>query len=286
MVNSIISNPVCNPVWNPVSNAAGSGDLDVNSYASRVAANGGTISPSALAEVSKFILGTKADGTWSKLYDVGLFVGVGNRQAANVKIKAFPGSPSTFVSNGFVDADFTSTGASAGLKGDTTGTKYLECGWFIPNLVIGDNHLGIYNTVVNDGNRAPCGAVIAGSSAYFFMRSSQADVGPDGSDISLGRTAGGNNGFRTGYTFGSNQGGSLYGNINNSQIFTSATSGIMPADVMILFNVKVSGVIAAAQAYNGTLSFYHSGLGLTPAESISLGVRVNTLMTAFGANKY
>jgi hypothetical protein len=101
-------------------------------WASRVTANGGTVSSTTLAAASKFCADIDAAGIRGKFYRLNLFCG-GQLAAALVPLYRAESSTasvrggSTDVNINFVAADFNESGSSSGLKGDGV-LKSLDTG--------------------------------------------------------------------------------------------------------------------------------------------------------------
>lgn len=90
-------------------------------YKNAIAANGGTISDAALDCVDDFVLACKSANIWTKLWDVGVFLG--NQLAAGlVKLKDHTGTTPVLINGNFVAGDYSEAG---GLVGDGL-TKYLD----------------------------------------------------------------------------------------------------------------------------------------------------------------
>jgi hypothetical protein len=106
-------------------------------WATRVSANGGTISTTVLRAVSDFCAAIDAASLRSSMRRVNLFCG-GNLSGCLVPLYRATSSGGSVLGNdtdtnaNFVSADFQETGASGGLKGNGT-SKYLNTG-FTPAL--------------------------------------------------------------------------------------------------------------------------------------------------------
>jgi hypothetical protein len=121
-----------------------------------VIANGGTVSGSTLAAVSRFCLAIDAAGIRNRFYRLNLFCGTG-LEACLVPLYRGPSlvgtqyGGTTDTNNGpFVSGDYVETGASGGLLGNGS-TKYLNTGFSAANLNRSSTHLGVYGTALNDG---------------------------------------------------------------------------------------------------------------------------------------
>jgi hypothetical protein len=112
-------------------------------WATRVAANGGTISTTVVRAVSDFCRSADAGNFRSAIYRLNLFAG-GNLSGALVPLyrgPTFGGTAygnSTDTNNNFVSADFVETGSGAGLKGNGV-AKFLNTGLATNSLPSGAN---------------------------------------------------------------------------------------------------------------------------------------------------
>jgi hypothetical protein len=120
-------------------------------WATRVSANGGTISTTVLRAVSDFCAAADRGAFRSAMYRLNLFCG-GNLSGCLVPLyrsTSFGGATfgnATDTNNNFVSADFIETGTGGGLKGNGT-TKWLGTGAgsnVIPSLL--SSHLSVSGT--------------------------------------------------------------------------------------------------------------------------------------------
>ena len=133
-------------------------------WKNRVIANGGTVSGSTLAAVSRFCRSVDAAGIRDKFYRLNLFCG-DNLSAALVPLyraESFTASVrgnSTDTNNNFVSGDFNNTGSSSGLAGNGT-SKFLNTGLVANSLTATNTHLGVGLRSVSDtsGYRTLIGA--------------------------------------------------------------------------------------------------------------------------------
>lgn len=117
--------------------AAGGGlDADASDWATRVAANSGTVSGGTLRAVSRFAKACKAAGIWTKLTRVNLFCG--NQLAACLVPLKVGGGNATDTNTNFVSGDYTE---ATGLTGNGT-NKRLATGQTIATHT--DASLGVY----------------------------------------------------------------------------------------------------------------------------------------------
>ena len=115
--------------------ASGATHPEALDWATRVTANGGTVSSTTLAAVSKFCVDIQAAGLRDRFYRLNLFCG-GDLSAALVPLYRAPALSDSPTGNAidtnngpFVSGDYTETGTSGGLNpGSSNSTKYLDTG--------------------------------------------------------------------------------------------------------------------------------------------------------------
>lgn len=110
-------------VWLAVKKKQVGHQAETIAYQDAIIDNGGTISETSLNCVDQFIVDCKAANIWTKLWDIGLFMG-DQLAAALVKLKDYSGSTPVLLNTGFVNGDYTE---ATGLVGDGA-TKYLDTG--------------------------------------------------------------------------------------------------------------------------------------------------------------
>ena len=152
----------------------------------RVAANGGVVSTAVLRAVSAFCWGIDEAGIRDRFARLNPFAG-GNLSGALVPLYRSFSYGGTVIGNAtdtnvnFVNADFTATGATGGLKSNAS--KYLNTG--LPaNAIATDNlHLGIGLVTANTqgGNRSAIGAFSGGNIVGIACSSSNRLAGIFGS---------------------------------------------------------------------------------------------------------
>lgn len=133
-------------------------------WATRVAANGGTISTTTLRVVSDFCAAADRGAFRSAIYRLNPFAG-GNLSGALVPLyrgPTFGGTTygtTTDTNSNFVSADYADSGATGGLKGNGT-NKRLNTGFPANTLAASNTHLGVGLVTANTltGFRALIGA--------------------------------------------------------------------------------------------------------------------------------
>jgi hypothetical protein len=96
----------------------------VASWETRVAANGGTVSPGTKAAVVAFVAAAIAAGIWNRLLRVNLFAGTGLAACLTPLLIGAGNAIETNVN--FIEASYTETG---GLVGASASNRYLQTGF-------------------------------------------------------------------------------------------------------------------------------------------------------------
>lgn len=261
---------------------SGSLDPDVVAWRSAVTANGGSVSGGVVAQVSRFVRGCKADGVWDSLLEVCLFSGVDNLNAALVKLKTPSDVQRVLTNVNFVEADYVSTGASAGLSGNKT-SKYLNTGLTPVGRGMANNSTqGFYQTRVvtassltgageNSGKRLNMGLSTVSTSSNMYNLTT-------GSLAYLTAT--------TGFTVASRVSSASHVIYKNGvNVASNATSGGTITDLSyFLFAWNANATPSNYGDQRDT--FFFIGTGLTDTQVAALSSRLNTLMAGFGCNTY
>lgn len=267
-------------------------DPVVIDYRRAIEANGGSINTATLAAVNQFVRGCRADGTWDSLLEIGLFAGVDNLAAALVKIKTPSGVQRVITNVNYVAGDYTATGASAGLAGNGT-TKYGRTGFAQNQLTAANRSLGFYSTV-----RATAGGISGG------VFSTQIGSDSTGGTNGFGHLTGGGvtiqeffgastatpvslTGISPSHFIGQSNGAStsiaIFRN-GGSKTTRAVTAATPSANELYIHALNRDG--SPTLYGNERITFYHIGTQLSDVQVATFSARVNTLMTAFGANKY
>lgn len=123
-------------------------DADATAYFARVVAAGSSISAANQTAVNAFIVGCKADGTWSVMKCVGLLCAANSLAGALVSLKG-----PNLVNYNFIEADYSRT---TGLKGNGT-TKYIDTQFASTSMAQNNIHCAIYQTEGSSGGGWPIG---------------------------------------------------------------------------------------------------------------------------------
>jgi hypothetical protein len=150
-----------NQAWKTFSFIPGfPGIADADDWASRVVANGGSVSTSTMDAVYRLCMQLSAAGLRDRFFRLNLFCGTG-LNAALVPLYRGPSISGTQYGNAtdtnngpFVSGDYTETGSSGGLLGNGS-SKYLTIGFRMDSLPsINSVHLSAYQVTAGNGYAA------------------------------------------------------------------------------------------------------------------------------------
>lgn len=253
-------------------------------WATRVVANGGSVSGTTLSAVSKFCASISAAGIRDRFYRLNLFCGTG-LSACLVPLyrgQSLGGTQyggTTDTNNGpFVSGDYAETGASGGLTGDGT-SKYLDTGFAmntLPSTTSG--HAAVYcrNRSSSSTFRGMVGVGLAAGTG--FGVATDATVYAEWGNFA--NASNNTNGLIVASRVSST---SLTAYVAGSSIATNTTS-ITPTASSLAAALFVSRNSAVSHSFfdNRSYGFYSIGLGLTASQVASLTTAVNALQTALG----
>lgn len=257
-----------------------------------VIANGGTVSGSTLAAVSKFCFSIDAAGIRDRFYRLNLFAGT-ELNAALVPLyrgQSRTGTQfgnTTDTNNGpFVSGDYAETGASGGLQAVSNTSKHLATG------------LNPFTAGLSEQNYHNSGYFPATLSTTFFIASTSAFGNSlfAGAFSTIGmyvRFGGGSNSglenaaisARNGHLLGQRSGGTGVGYRNGININgTSNTSGssAFASGMNSLFVFATNTGSGASQFFSGRACMYSVGLNFTDAQALAFYNAVQTFQTALG----
>lgn len=266
-------------------------DPDALSYFQAIDANGGSIGGPAKQTVNQFIRGLKSDGLWDRIADMGLFAGVDNFNAAMVKLKTPAGTSRILTNTNFVSADYTPTGATAGLSA-ISGARNLRSAatGSAMGMTNASFHMGVYSTgnlILRPSSNVFMGFSEAANIAITAFSYTAPNFTGFGGDLASIVTA---PGVDSGYVVESAITNSdLRFFVNGTQsgaTQTTTRAAIASAVELELYTYNVAGVSVNATRSTARFTAYHAGLGLSAAQSLTLSNRMNSLMRAFGAAVY
>jgi hypothetical protein len=282
--------------------ASGATHPDARDWATRVTANGGTVSSTTLAAVSKFCAAINAAGIRDRFARLNLFCGNSDASLNAVRTPLYIADSlggSNFgdamdANNNFVAGDYAQTGSSGGLTGNGT-NKSLDTGFIPSNLTFSDSHFSIY------------GANLASPTTSFRTHGSRTRGSTPLEQFVLQLRAGGNlvnlyaannsnstnasasaaqgaleNGHVLGTSIASND-HRMFGNgtqLNNS---TTNLSGPLNAVAVHLYVLNQSGSLS--EYVSSTLSAYSIGKGLTSTQAAAYYTALHAFQTTLGRNK-
>jgi hypothetical protein len=258
-------------------------------WAARVVANGGSVSGTTLAAVSKFCAAIDAAGIRSRMFRANLFCG-SNLNAALVPLYRGPSLGGTQYGNTtdtnvgpFVSGDYAETGASGGLT-NTGRTKYLNTGFPTNTLSAGNRHLAFYarsfvNSDFDQFMGSESAASISQAFALGFQVSASAVAFQFGASTSGISSAGSvsSGAFWLG-VHNTSTGGVIYKNgvSDGTGTLTAATP---PSSDVHIFGINRASSTANVDRYGGASVGYSIGAALTAPQAAAY----NTAMQAFQA---
>jgi hypothetical protein len=262
-------------------------------WATRVSANGGTISTTVLRAVSDFCAAIDRNSLRDRFARLSIFSG-GNLSGSLVPLYRSFSYGGTLIGSAtdtnvnFVSGDFAETGATGGLKGNGT-NKHLATGLGQSSLGTGTNlHLSASATslesVFAGSNRIVLGAFNTGNSGLMQLYA----VGSPGRMSQIGSNGGVSPvitsptsveshfiGVRRSVTDGAiYSGGSLAG--TNTSLAASQNYALP----FFVFATNVNGVASSFSA--ARMRLYSIGLGMTNAQAAAFSAAVAALNTALG----
>ena len=254
-------------------------DPDALDYFSRAEALGGSFDQTAInalytesyikKAISDCIAGLKTDAVWSKITELYL---MGFVTFAGLMAKVKHAGTATLTNTNFVSGDYLAAGSGAGLKGN--GSANLATS-FQP---ASNSNYSLSAYVIQSATASSALITIGtnGSNEIFRIGAGQVVVRPN-------FVTGFASAITTGYFIGSRRTSTDAEAYRNGISYgTTATSDNAAFSNCFLFSRP-----AATFFYtDARMSAAHVGTGLTDTEAANLSSRINTLMTAIGANVY
>lgn len=261
-------------------------------WASRVRANGGSVSGATLLAVDRFCKAISAAGIRDRFLRLNLFCGTGLNaclvplyRGQSLGGSQFGGTVDTNVSGLFVSGDYNETGTTGGLLGNGS-TKYLNTGVTANATSTGNRHLCVYENARSANTfRISIGARSASPATYFeqttftaattyvFRSSNLVQAATDTGYTATGAMMLGvdANNVGTIYRNGTAAGTVTYTNINNTYsgslfVFAGNSDG-SPTDFT---NARIGG--------------YSIGLSMTAAQAVAYYTAMQAFQTALQRN--
>ena len=279
--------------------ASGASHPEARDWASRVTANGGTVSSTTLAAVDKFCRDIDAtSGLRAAILRLNLFCGNSDASLNAVRTPlylsgSFGGATignTTDTNVNFAQADYQETGSGGGLKGNGS-TKYLNTGFNYNSLASANNtHLSASATgIETTGDIMLMGSYLfpgdANSLQTLFVLDAWSSAGgrgfrSTGSQITLFSTSATAEGHMIG-TRTANNAAVCYRDgvsaVSNNTAVTASATAARPTLIFAAMNGTTVGNYTAAR-----LRMYSIGNGLTAAQALAFSNAVIAFNTALG----
>ena len=267
---------------------------EANAWRTAVIANGGTVSGSTMAAVSKFCRDIDAAGIRDRFYRLNLFAGTG-LAAALVPLYRGPSLGGTQFGNStdtnvnFAAGNYVETGSTGGLTGNAAST-YLNTGLNASTLPISTSgiHVGahVLSTTVTSGSVRSFIGVISNKVyvAGFDFRNSPATI----AQTDFGVYASSANPSFPGLHLASLLGTNVQGTFRvGATVFSSAdtrTSDNITASENFFVMARNNSGGFPGQYWGGRVGGYSIGTNMTAAQSASLRSAMDAFQTALGRN--
>jgi len=266
---------------------------DARDWRDRVVANGGSVSASTLNAVSVFCASAVSGGWRDRFLRLNLFCGESDSSLFSVRTPLYRGQSlggtqygnTTDTNNSFVQGDYTETGSSGGLAGNTS-TKYLQTGLAVNTLTVGDRHISAYEVVRSGGTFQTflgTESVGTGQNQFLLGYGGNAAVayfgfGAFGTSINSSTTSTGAHWLGTNIN---SIAGTLYKNavIEGTNTQSAASPG---SQEFYIFALNRLG--SATTLYAGRLGGYSIGLSMTPTQVSSFYSAMQAFQTALTRN--
>ena len=266
---------------------------DARDWRDRVVTNGGSVSASTLNAASVFCASIASAGIRDRFLRLNLFCGTSDSSLFAVRTPLYRGQSlggtqygnTTDTNNSFVQGDYTETGSSGGLIGNTS-TKYLQTGLAVDTLTVGDRHISAYEVVRSGGTyQTLLGTESVSVGANQFLLSYE----PSGSSLRLGYGAFSNSiGSATTSTGGhwlgtniNNNAGTLY---KNAVIEGQGTQSAASPGSQEFYIFALNRLGSRVSYYAGRLGGYSIGLSMTPTQVSSFYTAMQAFQTALTRN--
>jgi hypothetical protein len=260
-------------------------------WATRVSANGGTISSSVIRGVSAFCADIDRQGLRDRFARLSIFSG-GNLSGALVPLyRSFSydgtligGATDTNVN--FVSGNFAESGASAGLTGNGT-TKHLNCGASIlSQLSVGNAHLSVSGAALNGVSSV--NIIGAGGSGFNNLAALQTTPGGTTHRTFINGTPAASTDTSAAFSSGQLIASSVATNdlrlfqngTQNGSTLTTTRSGSLTANAVFVFAYNDNGTPYTRIA--SRLTSYSIGRGLTASQAAAFSSALAALNTALG----
>lgn len=257
-------------------------------WASRVLANGGSVSGATLSAVDKFCKAIGAAGIRDRFYRLNLFCGTGLNACLVPLYRGpipsgtqFGNATDTNVGGLFVSGDYSETGASGGLLGNAS-TKYLRTGVTHNTLPQNDSHIASYEisragatfrTSIGCRTTSTTGGFILGtwaSTAQYALVGYETNT-----SLTLANSGGG---FYVGTITGASA-SALYRN-GTGKVTTNATTRTPGPQEIFVFALNDAGSVNVPT--DARLAGYSFGLQMTDAQVDAYSTAMQAFQSALG----
>jgi hypothetical protein len=248
---------------------------------SNILAAGGTISAASLLAADAFVTSAKISGVWPKLLDCGLFIG-DQLAAALCKLVTYPGAAASFINQGFLAGDYTERGANGGLTGDGA-TKYVSTGLRASASIetLPGDSISVYLRSLAVASGAPAGAdgLFLNVNVGRAPTPTHYQYAQDGALLSAAPVT-----VAPGLFTGSKLSAADYRlYFNGNQVAGPIPQAAPGVDgVVLVFAMSAGGV--PENYWQGAISFYALGAGLTPLDNQNLYACVQALQQTLNRN--
>lgn len=265
---------------------------EVSDWCRRVAANGGSVSPIAIAANSRLVYDLQSYGIRSLFARMNTFSGNGLAGCLVPLIRGFSlagtqfgNASDTNVANAFQASDYVVTGSTGGLQGG--GTRYLATGLPTNTLADGNRHLSAYEIARSGAtfNRF-MGSESAGGAGTQVFTLGYAGLGnaPNFGFGAFGASLGGTTTSTGAHWLGVNQSagnGIIYK--NGVQDASGSTTASTPtSSEVFVFALNRASTPGATDYYTGRLGAYSVGLAMTASQAAAFNAAMQTFQQTLG----
>jgi hypothetical protein len=277
--------------------ASGATHPEARDWATRVTANGGTVSSTTLGAVSKFCAAIDAAGVRGRFLRLNLFCGTSDASLNAVRTPLYRGQSlagsqlgnATDTNVNFVQGDYAETGSNGGLKGNGS-NKHLLTGLLGTEVAFDNSHLSCYGKEFNSGASFafPIGVRItsgAGRNEIFTRNNSVlTNRYYSTSNSAISAASIGDPAINAGHILGTavaDNDNRFFANGAQSGINTTvAVSTTFSAFEYSIFGANTGGTVGGHVA--SYLSAYSIGIGMTATQAAAFYAALHAFQTTLG----
>lgn len=258
-------------------------DVDVLAWQANIIANSGSVSDSTVKSVAVFTNNLKTSGLWAKMKEIYIFCGVTDLNSTLTKLKYI--DTQRISNSGFLPGDYTATGSSCGIKGDSS-YKRFDPSVAYNALPVKDRFVAAYETIrIGNFYDTLIGREKGGGNTAFGPT-----INPDGHSQAriLDVTT---NAYTVGYSTPIVAGGLIAANVTANTVAQYANKTWEQTTYTIgdtlggTGGYVIGGAIGGGGFMKSTISMGFLGNSLTQAQTELLSSYCDTFMTDFGGNK-